>query len=64
MALIIKITDPQTATLLQQYGQYVEVVDGVTGTLSQVAEGLMLGSLDEHSRFQQWQWSTAREFAA
>lgn len=62
MAIIITITDPETATLLHQYRHYVDQVDGVTGSLSQVAEGLILGCLDEHSRFRQW--STAKEVAA
>lgn len=62
MSIIIKITDPETAALLRQYTQYIAQVDGVTGSLSQVAEGLVLGYLDEHSQFREW--SNTTEIAA
>ncbi|MDI9239449.1 hypothetical protein QLQ15_11095 [Lysobacter sp. LF1] len=54
MALVISITDPDTVVLLERYRQYVDQVDGEKGTLDQLAEGLMLGMLDEHNRFREW----------
>ena len=62
MSITIRITDPETAALLRQYRQYVDQVDGVTGSISQLAEGLMLGSLDEHLQFREW--SNTKEMAA
>ena len=62
MSITIKITDPETAALLRQYRQYVDQMDGVAGSISQLAEGLMLGSLDEHSQFREW--SNTKEMAA
>ncbi len=54
MALVITISDPSTLALLQQYGQYVHQVDGERATMDELAEGLMLGMLDEHQRFREW----------
>ena len=54
MALVMSITDPDTVALLERYRQYVDQVDGQKGTLDQLAEGLMLGMLDEHNRFREW----------
>lgn len=50
----ITITDPATIDLLQRYAQYLEKVDGVTGTMDQLAEGMILGFLDEHTQFRWW----------
>lgn len=52
--LTVQINDPQTLEILGRYGIYVQDVDGVTGTLDQLAEGLILGMLDEHGRFRDW----------
>ena len=54
MALTITISDPETIALLDRYKEYVGKIDGVRGTIDQLAEGLMLGSLDLHNRFQRW----------
>jgi len=54
MALVISITDADTVALLERYRHYVDQVDGESGTLEQLAEGLMLGMLDEHHRFREW----------
>lgn len=54
MALTITISDPETIALLDRYKKYVGEIDGVRGTIDQLAEGLMLGSLDLHNRFQRW----------
>jgi hypothetical protein len=58
MVLVITITDPETVVLLERYRQYVDQVDGERGTLDQLAEGLMLGMLDEHNRFREWSRQT------
>lgn len=64
MVLTITISDPETVALLCRYEQYVDQVDGVLGTIDQLAEGLMLGSLDQHQRFWQWSNANAEEVAA
>lgn len=52
--LTITIDDPEVIGLLQVYEQYAAQVDGVTGTLDELAEGLVHGLLDSHSRFRAW----------
>jgi len=56
------ISDAKTLELLRQYKQYVAQEDGVTGSINQLAEGLMVGCLDEHHRLREW--SQQREVAA
>lgn len=50
----ITISDPDTIQAIQRYALFVETVDGVTGTIDQLAEGLILGMLDEHWQFRAW----------
>ncbi|RDY66722.1 hypothetical protein DX912_11395 [Lysobacter soli] len=52
--ITIRIEDPETIILIAKYSCYVRDVDGATGTLDELAEGLMLGLLDAHDRFRQW----------
>lgn len=54
MALTIKLNDPDTIAILQHYSLFISLHDGVDGTLEQAAEGLILGCLDEHTRFVKW----------
>ena len=62
MPITVKITDPKTLELLRQYKQYVAQKDGVSGSINQLVEGLMIGCLDEHRRFREW--SQQRKVAA
>lgn len=57
MAITITITDPDTIALLRSYRRFIGEVDQVSGpvTLSDAAEGLVIGCLDEHQRFRAWQ---------
>ncbi|PPU05233.1 hypothetical protein XacyCFBP2565_21975 [Xanthomonas arboricola pv. corylina] len=64
MAVTIKINDPQTIELLQSYSQFLSQVDGVGGTLDDVAEGIVFALLDEHMRFRQWRRGTCTEARA
>ncbi|KLA49991.1 hypothetical protein [Xanthomonas euvesicatoria] len=64
MAVTIQITDPQTIALLQSYGEYLSEVDETSGTIDQMAEGLIIGLLDEHSHFRHWRRETCKEARA
>lgn len=52
----VNITDPATLQLLANYKSFLQQEDGIDGTLTltQMVEGLVVGCLDEHSRFRQW----------
>lgn len=52
----VNITDPATLALLANYKRFLQVEDGLDGelTMTQMVEGLVVGCLDEHSRFRQW----------
>jgi hypothetical protein len=52
--ITIRIEDPETIILIAKYSCYVRDIDGASGTLDELAEGLMLGLLDGHDRFRQW----------
>jgi len=52
--ITIRIEDPETIILIAKYSCYVRDIDGATGTIDELAEGLMLGLLDSHDRFRQW----------
>jgi len=54
MPITVTITDPATIQLLARYRQFIAQEDQVEGTLDQAAEGLILGCLDEHHRFNTW----------
>lgn len=54
MPITVTITDPATIQLLARYRQFIAQEDQVEGTLDQAAEGLILGCLDEHDRFNTW----------
>lgn len=53
-ALTITFDDPDTIKLLLQYRAFIESEDDVQGTIREMAEGLIVGCLDDHSRFQSW----------
>jgi hypothetical protein len=62
MPITVKIDDPATIQLLARYRQFISQEDHVEGTLDQAAEGLILGCLDEHHRFNAWcQYQAAAE---
>lgn len=54
MPLTLTFKDPETIRLMLRYAQYISLRDGVTGTVEQVAEGVILGFLDEHPNFNEW----------
>lgn len=54
MPITVVIDDPATIQLLAKYRQFIAQEDFVEGTLDQAAEGLLLGCLDEHHRFNTW----------
>ena len=54
MPITITITDPATIEMLAQYQEFIRAKDDCEGTIDQVAEGLMLGYLDEHDDFVDW----------
>ena len=54
MPLTVTFKDPETIALVMRYAQFMEQRDGVGGTIEQVAEGLIIGYLDEHPSFVQW----------
>jgi len=57
MALTVTITDPATIELLYRYRHYVEQVDDVRASVEQLTEGLVIGLLDGHDRFNSWRRS-------
>lgn len=54
MPITVTIDDAATIQLLARYRQFIAQEDLVEGTLDQAAEGLILGCLDEHHRFNAW----------
>ncbi len=62
--LTITISDPDTIALLQKYQRFIEQTDSVDGSLDQIAEGLILGSIDEHPQFTQWRFEARTHTAA
>ncbi len=54
MAITLILSDASTITLLELYRLYFGDVDQAYGSISELAEGLVIGSLDEHCRFRQW----------
>jgi hypothetical protein len=54
MPITVTIDDPATIQLLTRYRQFIAQEDNAEGTLDQAAEGLILGCLDEHHRFNVW----------
>lgn len=54
VSFTINITDPQTIALLQKYRQYVSQVERVDGSLDEIAQGLVIGCIDENSEFRHW----------
>jgi len=54
MQLMITIEDPDTILLLQKYRRFIAQEDAVDGSMDEIAEGLILGLLDEHRRFASW----------
>jgi len=59
MTITVKIRDPETIALLQRYERFLQVEDECEGSMDQIAEGLILGFLDEHRRFAAWQSTEA-----
>lgn len=64
MAVTITLTNASTIALLELYRQYVGDVDLACGSTSELAEGLVIASLDEHSRFRQWRRKNPAEVQA
>lgn len=54
LSLNITITDPQTIALLRQYSHYISQVEQIEGTLDELAQGLVVGCIDEHPAFRRW----------
>jgi len=64
MAVTITLTNASTIALLELYRQYVGDVDLACGSISELAEGLVIASLDEHNRFRQWRRQNPAEVQA
>lgn len=64
MAVPITLTNASTIAVLELYRQYVGDVDLAYGSISELAEGLVIASLDEHSRFRQWRQQNPAEVQA
>lgn len=52
--LTITVTDPNTIELLVRYKSFLKAEDGATGSINELVEGLIVGSLDGHDRFADW----------
>lgn len=50
----IEISDPDTVLLINDYIRYLRQVDGIKGSMDQVAESMLLGFIDEHAQFRCW----------